>query len=247
MELGLGLLSIGRSWGLHNAKPPPRDVAMQLLRDAWALGIRHYDTAPAYGESESLLGQFLLELAPEDRANLVVSTKVGEFWLGVGEATLVCHKADEMRRSVDRSLALIGKIDILQIHKASVEVLGQHDVTAVIQHAANLKIASYGASVSDLPAARLAITTGLFDWLQFPFSATTPQFSEVFVELAGAGIRVFVNRPLAMGKLAGADQIERAFSFIQSSDLPAGSIVLTGTGVPLHLHENFNAFARAKA
>jgi aryl-alcohol dehydrogenase-like predicted oxidoreductase len=165
----------------------------------------------------------------------------------VGEATLVCHKADEMRRSVDRSLALIGKIDILQIHKASVEVLSQHDVTSVIQHAANLKITSYGASVSDLPAARLAIETGLFDWLQFPFSATNPQFSEVFVALAGAGIRVFVNRPLAMGKLAGADQIERAFSFIQSSDLPAGSIVLTGTGVPLHLHENVNAFARAKA
>ncbi|MDD7971965.1 aldo/keto reductase [Roseinatronobacter alkalisoli] len=246
VELGLGLLSIGRNWGVHNSQPPLQHVAMQLLQDAHTLGIRCFDTAPAYGDSERLLGQFLANLTIEERAQLVISTKMGEFWAGEGNSTRVCHDADELCRSIDQSLRLLGRIDILQIHKASAETLRSPGIVTAITHARNNGITSFGASVSDIPSARLAMEIGLFDWLQFPFSATNSQFSEIFEELADASIRALINRPLAMGQLAAGSQITAAFSFILSSNLPAGSVILTGTGSPLHLRENFKAFAGAR-
>ncbi|PAT32391.1 hypothetical protein CLI92_09690 [Vandammella animalimorsus] len=244
IELGLGLLSIGRHWGVRNAPPPPHEVALRLLQRAIASNIRYFDTAPAYGDSEKILGTFLSELPKKERNQIIILTKVGELWQSENRTTQVCHKADKMRRSIDLSLERLTKIDVLQIHKTNPEVLRSTDLLKSIQYAKDLGISSFGASVSDLPTAELAIQTGLFEWLQFPFNANNIIFSNIFHKLAKNNMKALINRPLAMGQLAAPDQIKRAFAFILNSPLPTGSVILTGTGSPMHLQENIDAFSR---
>ena len=71
--LGLGTAPIG---GLYGPPVPDAD-AVALIRRAYELGIRMFDTAPEYGKgfSEWRLGEVLPEL-PRDE--IVVSTKVGK-------------------------------------------------------------------------------------------------------------------------------------------------------------------------
>ncbi len=80
VELGLGLLSIGRVWGVAKTAVPTDSGAGALLETALARGIRIFDTAPAYAASERRLGAFLRTLRAPVRDRLVVMTKMGEHW-----------------------------------------------------------------------------------------------------------------------------------------------------------------------
>jgi aryl-alcohol dehydrogenase-like predicted oxidoreductase len=58
--LALGAAQLGQRYGIANAAgPPDYERALQLLGLARDLGIRHVDTAQAYGRSEELIGRFL--------------------------------------------------------------------------------------------------------------------------------------------------------------------------------------------
>ena len=80
LRLGLGLVSIGRVWGVRQSAPPDADEAQKLLSRAVELGIAIFDTAPAYAESEARLGRFLAGLEPSRRQALTIMTKMGEHW-----------------------------------------------------------------------------------------------------------------------------------------------------------------------
>src|SRR5262245_31433078 len=67
VELGLGLVSLGREWGVHKGQPPSRDEALALLAAAVRLGVKFFDTAPAYGASEVLLSEYLAQAGPTAR------------------------------------------------------------------------------------------------------------------------------------------------------------------------------------
>jgi aryl-alcohol dehydrogenase-like predicted oxidoreductase len=47
IELGLGLVSLGRTWGVRDVAPPSEADGTALLQRAITLGIRVFDTAPA--------------------------------------------------------------------------------------------------------------------------------------------------------------------------------------------------------
>ena len=61
VQLGLGLIGIGKPWGHAPAPVPSEPEAIALLESAFAVGIRYFDTAPSYGDgvSEQRLGRFL--------------------------------------------------------------------------------------------------------------------------------------------------------------------------------------------
>ena len=73
-RLGFGASGLGSlTWDV------PDDVAQDLLEEAWAEGLRYYDTSPLYGFglSELRLGRFLRE---KPRSDYLLSTKVGRFF-----------------------------------------------------------------------------------------------------------------------------------------------------------------------
>lgn len=247
LELGLGLLSIGRVWGIGRSEPPDEAATHALLVAAIECGIRVFDTAPAYAASEARLGSFLRTLAPAIRSGLVIMTKAGEHWDREAGTSFIDHGRDALCRSIDRSLELLGPIDVLQIHKATADVVRHPDVTAALEHARRCGIAQFGASVADEEAGLAALDTGLFDALQFPFNAASRTLSPLLPALRRASATPILNRPFAMGGLVtgAADESAARAAFRFIAEHVEQGIVLSGTGKATHLRENMAAFEGA--
>ena len=130
--LGLGLVSIGRVWGVAQTRPPRESEALRLIERAVELGVRFFDTAPAYGPSEAILGKVLAGAGGAIN-DLTIATKMGEHWVGDDDETYVDHSFDALKESLDKSVDRLGNIDILQIHKASVQALQSDDVAKAIE------------------------------------------------------------------------------------------------------------------
>jgi aryl-alcohol dehydrogenase-like predicted oxidoreductase len=249
LKLGLGLVSIGRVWGVAQSAPPSKPEAQALLSKALELDIEVFDTAPTYADSETRLGQFLAGLDPRQRETLIVMTKAGEHWDRDAGASFVDHGADALRRSIDRSLELLGSVEVLQIHKATKDVVAHPDVVAAIEHARRCGVQTFGASVSDVESGIAALESGLYHALQFPFNMANTSLSPLIPALAARNGVAIINRPFAMGGLVTGEDVRkagaRAFHFIEEH-APNG-VVLTGTGRVSHLVQNTQAFRQRKA
>jgi aryl-alcohol dehydrogenase-like predicted oxidoreductase len=246
MELGLGLIGIGREWGAQDRAVASEAQTDELLRQALALNIRFFDTAPSYGASEARLGRFLSGLSSERRADLRVATKFGELWRD-GSA-VVDHSYDSLCRSVDRSLQLLGPIDLLQIHKCTSTVLASPSVMRAVEYARGLGVRSVGASVSDTQACEAAARAPFIDAIQLPLNSRRPELAAAARIARQHGKLVISNRPVDSGQmLAGthgerrASVLRESFSFLAREG--AVDAVLTGTRSPSHLRENYTAFS----
>jgi aryl-alcohol dehydrogenase-like predicted oxidoreductase len=246
LRLGLGLLSIGRAWGVAQSTPPDENDAQALLAKAVELGITIFDTAPANAESEARLGRFLDTLEPSAKHRLTIMTKAGEYWDFARGASFVDHSRDALIRSIDQSLSMLGTVDVLQIHKATSDVVTHPDVIAAMDYARRCGVIAFGASVSDVEAGRLALDSGQYDALQFPLNLSNASMVPLLPELEASGRTAIINRPFAMGGLLTGQPFEAAgtaaFRYIEER-LPR-AIILSGTGKAAHLAQNVSAFHR---
>ncbi|NSY07657.1 hypothetical protein G6L84_14145 [Agrobacterium tumefaciens] len=83
VELGLGLLSIGRQWDVNDVLPPKEEAALSLIEAAYSNGLRLFDTAPAYARSEAILGR-----APVPSSEITIATKMAPCRGGRGGSAL---------------------------------------------------------------------------------------------------------------------------------------------------------------
>ncbi|HEV2446001.1 MAG TPA: aldo/keto reductase, partial [Candidatus Sulfopaludibacter sp.] len=241
IQLGIGLIGIGKPWG-HVPRPVPDEgEARALLEFAYELGIRCFDTAPSYGDgvSEERLGGFLKSLTAEQRAGVTAATKMGEHWDRAKDAPYADHSFDALRRSLDRSVERMGAIEILQLHKTTPEALGRDDVARAWAYARSLGIVRYGPSVSDLQSAEMALGTPEFSVMQLPFNRRNAMFEPVLERAAARGMWIAVNRPFAMGAMVDGE----AFRFILQQRFSGA--ILSGTTSRAHLRENWEAFQGA--
>src|SRR5918997_5858357 len=127
-ELGFGGGPLG---GLF--QPVDHDTAQGALAEAWAGGIRYFDTAPHYGvgQSECWFGEFLRE---QPRDTFTLSTKVGRllveddpagrtdeaFQVPATHRRVWDFSRSGVRRSLEDSLRRMGvdRVDILLLHDA---------------------------------------------------------------------------------------------------------------------------------
>lgn len=249
-ELGLGLIAIGRPWGHKPSPVPTQDQVDTLLNSALDLGIRFFDTAASYGTSEQQLGEFLRKLSPDRLAQLAVATKFGDHWDAERSTAYVDHSYDALCRSLDRSLELLPRIDILQLHKATAEVMNNTDVRRAFDYARSSGIATWGASVKTLPDARAAIENDAFEYVQFPLHKANASLLPALEWARERHKTILTNRPFDEGKLIYAgDRLARrkarleAFRFLLRHDFQG--TVLTGTQSPAHLKENIESFREA--
>ena len=201
-----------------------------------SLGIRFYDTAPAYGTSEAILGRFLSQLGPA-RDAVFISTKMGESWDAATGASTVDHSYGALKASIDTSLGRLGRIELLQIHKSSAENLVSADLGRAIEYARRCGVRQFGASVSDTAAAVAAVESEWCSYLQFPFNMANTALAGIFPLARAKSIRVIINRPFAMGAIGASTE---AFDFIRKQDFRG--VILTGTKSVAHLRENHAAF-----
>lgn len=246
IALGLGLIGIGKPWGHVPGDVPGEAEALRLLEYAMELGIRHYDTAASYGVSEERLGKFLAGLTAAERDLIFVATKFGEHWDVARQQPFVDHTLAALRGSLDTSVERLGRIDLLQLHKTTPEVLRSDDLRRAVEYARSIGIRQWGASVSDLESGEMAVADLGQSWIQLPFNVGSPRFGPVMDAATGRGMRVAVNRPFAMGAMLYAPEFKdraEAFRFVLRRGFDG--VVLTGTKSREHLRENVEAFDRA--
>lgn len=183
-----GAASLGMAYGLPrqgavaNIAPAESDAAA-LVERALALGITTFDTAPAYGESESRLGRLL-------GARGAVWTKVA---------------AGDPGASLAASL--------VRLRRPRVELLQWHNWTAALGHDAawtaawsslrgDARVARLGATTYGVADAVAAATSGLFDVVQCEFHILNQGVVAALAEHARRGaITVAVRSVLLQGAL----------------------------------------------
>jgi aryl-alcohol dehydrogenase-like predicted oxidoreductase len=246
VRFGLGLVSLGRVWGFRPSPLPSAEEAGRLLSFAVELGVTVFDTAPAYGASEALAGEFFRTLTPARRRRLTLSTKCGEHWDETRRITWVDHSESVLRDSLARSYDLLGAIDVLHIHKTTAEVLRNPGLWRVLDAARARGVAQIGASVSDLKAGRLACEIDAIDLIQMPYNGRFRVLAPLFGLSMERGKQVWTNRPFATGAIIHEDGLRPADAYRSVLEQPFAGAILTGTVSPEHLREDWEAFEQAR-
>lgn len=238
VELGLGLIGIGRPWPDAHRPLPPDDRVERLFEAVVELGIRFLDTAAAYGRSEERLGSALRGPLRPYRDQLIVATKCGENWAD-GVST-VDHSPAALEHGVARSIRRLGRIDLLQLHKATPEVLTDLRVLDTLTAlATRYGIAALGVSARDEATCRAAVDTGLFAAVQCPFNAEDQGLTD-WIKANRDRVTVVVNRPLGSGRLlAGASPADL---YTHVAETLGHGVVLTGTTDAGHLAHSAGIF-----
>ncbi len=130
-EVGLGTYALAGVYG----KRDPEDY-VRLVQRAFELGINYFDTAPAYGPAEEVLGQALRPF----RREVVVATKTPPF---LGE-----NPTRQIRNSCERSLRLLGGdcIDLYFLHFHSSPLVVEEVVATFRDLQQEGKIRGWGVS-----------------------------------------------------------------------------------------------------
>lgn len=249
IHLGSGLIGIGRKWGHKDSAIPNEQTVIDFLSYATELGIFYFDTAASYGYSEERLGKFLSILSPQKREQLIIATKFGDHWDSKKQEAYVDHSYDALKTSLDLSLKLLKKIDLLYLHKAHIQALKSSEVEKAFKYARAQGIKYFGASVSDKEAAQFALNNDFYSVIQLPYNIANPIFSEIIDAATQKGKIIVINRPFNMGAVlyknnADNDDKTEVFKFIIQKKF--NGFILTGTKSSQHLQENYKSFIKAQ-
>ena len=219
---------------------------MEFLKGAFEMGVRLFDTAPSYAYSEERLGRFLKELTVQQRASVTVATKFGETWDFARGEPVTAHDYDSLMASLENSYRLLGRIDVLQVHKSTPAVLRSGEVRCALDDARGMGVSVLGASLKDLESAVIACTEHPFTQMQLPFNAENRSMLPAMEEARASGRQVYVNRPFGEGKLLHeSGSVQGCIEAVIREEFDGA--VLFGTSSLEHLQENLEAFEAACA
>jgi D-threo-aldose 1-dehydrogenase len=194
-----------------------RSASLAALRAAWEGGIRHFDTAPSYGDGagERLLGE-ALRAWPRDE--VVVSSKVGRMRMAVvdpyradaGERRepLFDFAGPAVRRSVVESLDRLGLswLDIVLVHDpdAHLDLCRAETFPALGRLKAEGVVRSVGVGTTSVPVARRLVAAGVLDVVMIAnaWSLTRRDAGVLLDECLAAGVDVLAAAPFDSGLLA---------------------------------------------
>jgi uncharacterized protein len=195
-ELGCGGIPIMRV---------PMHEAEFILRRCFELGIRFFDTAHVYADSEEKMGAALEPF----RSEVILATKV---WAKTAEGA-----ERELAMSFDRLKT--DRIDLLQCHNIStqedlervLEPDGSYKVLAKAKGEGRVRVIGFSSHNPDV--AVKAIESGKFATVQFPFNFIENDPEErVFPFARERGMGVIAMKPLGGGLL---DRVDLCFRYLQ--------------------------------
>jgi len=120
-------------WALGTGVPMPSfEKRVAMIRHAYEMGLRYFDTSRNYGESESILGEALSDV----RSNIYLASKAGVRADDKGILT-----APYVRASVEQSLQTLKTdyLDCIQLHGPVFEYLGYDRAMEIYAELAKLR------------------------------------------------------------------------------------------------------------
>ena len=192
---GTGITVPQNAFGALPIQRVSLETAVSLLRRAYEGGMRFFDTARAYSDSE---------------------TKVGAAFEGMRERIYLATKThavtgEELRRDLETSLRELRTdyIDLYQLHCVS-RCYRPGDGTgvyeALLEAKAQGKIHHIGITAHLIGVAEEIVASGLYETLQFPFSYLASEREQALVRAcARAGMGFIAMKGLAGGLLTNAE------------------------------------------
>ena len=183
--LGFG----GAEIGFEGA--PDSDVEA-LLNSALDAGLNVIDTAECYADSEEKVGRAV----GKRRNDFYLFTKIGHS-AGFSEPD---WDPAMLAKQIDRGLQRLqtDRVDLIQLHSCSEEMLRQGDVVDVLVRAKEAGKTRYIGYSGDQSAAKYAVDCGIFDALQTSVNIADQESLELTIPAAAArGMGVIAKRPIA--------------------------------------------------
>ena len=209
-RLVLGTAQLGMNYGIANKSGrPDSDLARQIVKTAWEKGIREYDTAQGYGESEKVLGNSIrsLGLGPE----LKVITKLDPILDHLDEV--------ELELSVKKSIRSLNIriLHGLMLHREGHLLHWEKGLGEIVQGFVKKGLtAKLGVSVYSPEMAMLALKTDGIDMVQLPSNILDRRFEKagVFDFAEEMGKQVYVRSVFLQGLvLINVEQLPKHMTF----------------------------------
>lgn len=218
----LGSTGIKVKQNAFGALPVQRDdmeTSVKILRRAYEGGMRFFDTARAYSDSEEKIGAALADV----RSDIFIASKS------------MAKKPDDFKLQLDTSLNKLRTdyIDIYQFHCAD-RVYRPNDGTGMyecmLEAKAAGKINHIGITAHKIEIAFEAVKSGLYETLQFPFSYLSgPREIELvklcreqnvgFIAMKGLAGGLITNSKAAMAFMNDFDNVLPIWGIQRMSEL----------------------------
>ena len=199
MTLGkTGLTVTKPAFGALPIQRRSKEEAVPILRRAYEGGIRYFDTANSYTDSEEKLGLALADV----RRNIVISTKS----MGRDHDTVAKH----IQMSLERLKT--DYIDLFQFHMVSSwDEVDNGAYEAAVEAKEKGWVRHIGVTSHSIRFAQEAVASGRFETLQYPFSyLSSPEEFALVQSCREADMGFIAMKALAGGMLSNAGRCTRS-------------------------------------
>jgi aryl-alcohol dehydrogenase-like predicted oxidoreductase len=188
-QIALGTAQLGMSYGIANTSGKPgAEVAQEIVAESWHRGVRYFDTAQAYGDSEVVLGRALRHAGVAGEARVVSKLP----------PTLKTDSVEEILNSLRVSLSQLGLQRLWGVLLHGEEQLDSWN--GEVREAFRLArqeslVAHVGVSVYSTQRALQALHIPDLDLLQVPANLFDRRMREaqVFTKASARGVTVFIR------------------------------------------------------
>lgn len=203
LRLGRTELHVSRtSFGALPIQRISFSEASKILRKAYDCGVNFFDTARGYTDSEKKIGDALSDV----RDSIIIATK--------SHATT----KEELQEHLTTSLRSLQTdyVDILQLHNPSTlpKTDDREGLLETLREAKQLgRVRFIGITTHRLAVAKEAVSTGLYDTLQFPLSSLASDEDLELVDLCSkADVGLIAMKALAGGLITN---VATSFAFLR--------------------------------
>lgn len=202
-RMTLGTAQLGMPYGVANCVGKPTAAqARRILALALDSGVRSFDTAPAYGDSETQLGEFFRRHGRP--ADVTITTKLPGLYDQRIEPYAV---ADAVARAVDRSCEALGVdcLDNYLLHSPTdLRVYSDELVNALDAQITAGRVRQVGVSVYSPADVERALRYSVFRSIQFPKNIFDQRLANcgMLSRLKSAGVTTFARSAFLQGLFA---------------------------------------------
>jgi len=238
-QLGLGTAALGRPHyiNVRQEKSLDQDLkafkqhGLNLLEEAYELGVRYFDTAPGYGIAEQLVLEWL---KTKNDKTIQVATKWGYTYVANFDANAKVHEVKEhsltkLNEQWEVSKALLPYLKVYQIHSTTIET-GVLENEAILNRLAFLKnehgleigITTTGTNQVEVIKKAMDIEVEgepLFDAFQVTYNILDQSLNGISDMLIREGRSIIVKEALANGRLfrnKNYAQYDAIYDFMES-------------------------------
>ena len=221
MKLGLGTAALGRPQyiNIRTKNIQKTDLAtfrkhsFSVLEEAYALGVRYFDTAPGYGLAEALILEWL---QTKNDPTIEIATKWGYTYTANFDKNAIIHEVKEhslakLNAQWEFSKQLLPYLKVYQIHSATIAT-GVLENSKVLERLASLKkehnlkigLTTTGKNQAEVIKKALNITVdgaSLFDLFQVTYNFLDQSLLEIIEEIIHENKSIIIKEALANGRV----------------------------------------------